>query len=223
MEVAMRHIAIALSFSILSAPAALAQIGNPAGMAPDTRLESPGVPAPNQTNYQDRLFAQLAAAGGMAEVEFGSLAVERAGNSGVKEFAQRMVEDHGKANDTLKGLADASKIPLPEELDPDHQRQRAELEKLEGAEFDLAYMKGQIVDHQKTTQLLIWEIGSGQDAEIQRFAAATLPTVMRHLEMARHLVAELANQPPAESESQPAAAEPEPQPPAQPEPQPAPQ
>jgi putative membrane protein len=80
---------------------------------------------------------------------------------------------------------------LPDELDPDHQRQRAELEELEGAEFDLAYMRGQIVDHQKTVQLLIWEIGSGQDAEIQRFAAATLPTVLRHLEMARDLTAEL--------------------------------
>ena len=201
----MRRVAIALSFAVLPVSVVMAQIGNPAGMAPDTRFEAPGKPAPNQTNYQDRLFAKLTAAGGMAEVEFGNLAAEKAGNSGVKDFAQRMVEDHGKANDTLKGLADASKIPLPDELDPDHQRQRAELEKLEDAEFDLAYMRGQIVDHQKTVQLLIWEIGSGQDAEIQRFAAATLPTVLRHLEMARDLTAELTNQPPATPAAQPAA------------------
>ena len=206
----MRHVAIALGLAVLPVPAAMAQIGNPAGMAPDTKMEAPGKPAPNQTNYQDRLFAQLAGAGGMAEVEFGNLAAERAGNSGVKEFAQKMVEDHGKANDTLKGLADTSKISLPEELDPDHQQQRTELEQLDGGEFDLAYMRGQVVDHQKTAQLLVWEIGSGQSAEIQRFAAATLPTVMRHLERARDLVAELANKPPAEP--QPAAAEPEPQP-----------
>jgi putative membrane protein len=38
---------------------------------------------------------------------------------------------------------------------------------------------------------LIWEIGSGQDAEIQRFAASTLPTVLGHLEIARDLTAEL--------------------------------
>lgn len=186
----MRHVAIALGLALLPA-AAVAQIGNPAGMAPDTRMEAPGKPAPNQTNYQDRLFAHLASSGGMAEVEFGRLAAEKAANTRVKEFAQRMVEDHGKANDTLKGLADKSKIPLPDELGPDHQKQRAELEKLEGAAFDLAYMQGQVVEHQKTVQLLAWEIDSGQDAEIQRFAAATLPTVMRHLEMARDLVAEL--------------------------------
>jgi putative membrane protein len=195
MEETMRRVAIAFSLAILPVSAVMAQIGNPAGMVPDIRLDAPGVPAPSQTNYQDRLFAQLAAAGGMAEVEFGNLAAERAANSGVKEFAHRMVEDHGKANDRLKGLADTSKIPLPDELDPDHKRQRAELEKLEGAEFDLAYMRGQIVDHQKTVQLLIWEIGSGQDAEIQRFAAATLTTVLRHLEMARDLTVGLAGEP----------------------------
>ena len=47
------------------------------------------------------------------------------------------------------------------------------------------------MEHQKTVQLLAWEIDSGQDAEIKQFAAATLPTVMHHLEMARNLVAEL--------------------------------
>ena len=190
MEEAMRHVAIALGLALLPA-SAVAQIGNPAGMAPDTKMEASGKPAPNQTNYQDRLFAQLASGGGMAEVEFGRLAAERAGNSRVKEFAQRMVEDHGKANDTLKGLADKSKIPLPVELGPDHQKQRSDLEKLEGAAFDLAYMRGQVMEHQKTVQLLAWEIDSGQDAEIKQFAVATLPTVMHHLEMARNLVAEL--------------------------------
>ncbi len=187
----MRRVAIALSLTFLPASAVIAQIGNPAGMAPDTRFEAPGVPAPDQTNYQDRLFAKLAAAGGMAEIDFGNLAAEKAVNSAVKDFAQRMVGDHGKANGVLKGLAERSKIPLPNDLDPDHKRQRVGLEKLEGADFDVAYMKGQIVNHQKTVQLLIWEIGSGQDAEIQRFAASTLPTVLRHLETARNLTDEL--------------------------------
>jgi putative membrane protein len=76
MEETMRRVAIALGLAVLPVSAVMAQIGNPAGMAPDTRLEAPGKPAPNQTNYQNRLFAQLAAGGGMAEVEFGNLAAE---------------------------------------------------------------------------------------------------------------------------------------------------
>jgi putative membrane protein len=193
---------IAASSAFVVVSAASAQIGNPAGMAPDTRMESPGVPAPNQTNTQDRLFAQLATSGGMAEVDFGRLAAEKASGSAVKTFAQRMVDDHSAANEKLAGIAEKSKIPLPEEIDKDHQAIRADLEKLDGARFDLAYMQAQVVDHQKTVQLLEWEIGQGQDAQLQRFAAETLPTVLDHLEMARALTAELAMQALAEPKPQ---------------------
>jgi putative membrane protein len=112
-----------------------------------------GTAGAHQTNYQDRLFAQLAAAGGAAEVEFGKLA-KRSGNSTVTAFAGRMVEDHSAANTRLKSLAEANKIPLPEWLDEEHEWQRAELEKLDGVKFDIAYISGQITDHQKTVQLL---------------------------------------------------------------------
>ena len=69
----MRLSALALGLAILPS-SVCAQIGNPAGMAPDTKMESPGVPAPNQTNYQDRLFARLATVGGNAEVDLATLA-----------------------------------------------------------------------------------------------------------------------------------------------------
>jgi len=186
----MRVLTLAAALAFLPAHA-FAQFGNSGFLAPDTKMDAPGKPAPNQTNCTDRLFAQLAAAGGMAEVDLGKLAAGKTGHDDVKAFANRMVDDHGEANDKLKDVADKSKIPLPEALDPDHQKVRADLEKLDGAAFDLAYLKAQVIDHQKTVQLLIWEIGSGQDADIQRFAKMTLPTVLEHLQMARDLQAEL--------------------------------
>jgi cytochrome c peroxidase len=54
----------------------------------------------------------------------------------------------------LTDFAKQANIPLPNELDPNHKAMRAELEKLSGAEFDKAYMRGQVVDHQKTVVLL---------------------------------------------------------------------
>ncbi|MER8699576.1 DUF4142 domain-containing protein [Mesorhizobium sp. M1273] len=195
--------AAAITFALALWPCcALAQIGNPAGLAPDTRMEKPGVPAPNQTNYQDRLFAQLVTAGGRAEVELGRLAAGKTSHDGVREFANRMVEDHDKANKQLKSVADKSEIPLPEELDPDHKKIRADLEKLDGAAFELAYLAAQIVDHQKAAQLLAWEIGSGEDAELQHFASDKLPTVLEHLDTARTLHADLAGKASLGPESQ---------------------
>jgi putative membrane protein len=82
---------------VLLAGPALGQSGNPAGMTPGT--------GPEQPNNPDRLFVHAAAIGGMAEVELGELARERAQGEAVKEFARRMVEDHGKANDRLVSIA----------------------------------------------------------------------------------------------------------------------
>ncbi|RWM85344.1 MAG: DUF4142 domain-containing protein, partial [Mesorhizobium sp.] len=59
-------------------------------------------------------------------------------------------------------------------------------------------------DHQKTVQLLEWEIGSGQDADLQHFASETLPTVLEHLKLARDIKAELASQAIADATSAPA-------------------
>ncbi|MDQ7777243.1 DUF4142 domain-containing protein [Paracoccus aminovorans] len=187
----MTRIAAFLLGAALTAAPALAQIGNPAGMAPDTRLDEPGKPAPHQTNTQDRLFAQLAAAGGLAEVQLGEMARDKAEAESVRDFAAMMVEDHGAANARLAELAEAVRIPLPQEPAPDQQALRERLEAAERTAFDLAYVRAQVVEHQKTAQLLAWEVGQGQDGEIQRFAAEQLPVVLGHLEQAQRLNAEL--------------------------------
>jgi putative membrane protein len=182
----------------LAMPAA-AQLGNPGFVMPGTPQSEPGVPAPNHANTQDRLFALLLAAGGAAEVDFGRLAEGKAQNEAVKQFARRMVQDHTKANGELASLANAAQIPLAGELDPDQKDMRAKLVSLTGAAFDLNYMQGQVIDHQKTVILLQWEIGQGQDAPMQQWASATLPVVLGHLEMAKNLLAELAAQSPQAS------------------------
>jgi putative membrane protein len=102
-----------------------------------------------------------------------------------------MVDEHSKTNERLKGLAGKADIPLPPELAPDHKAELARLEKLSGADFDLAYMQGQVIEHQKTVNILQWELSMGQDAELQRLAADTLPGVLHHLETAQAIMGEL--------------------------------
>jgi putative membrane protein len=187
---------VTLAIMALAAPAA-AQLGNPGFVMPGTAQSAPGVPAPNQTNTQDRLFVMLVAAGGTAEVDFGRLAEGKALSEPVKNFARRMVQDHTKANGELANLASAAQLPLVGELDPDQKDMRAKLESATGAAFDAIYMQRQVVDHQKTIVLLQWEIGQGQNAEMQQWAAATLPVVLGHLEMAKNLLAAVVQAPQA--------------------------
>lgn len=204
MRLAIRYQVLAICLAAVPASPALAQIGNPGFFAPDTRFESPGVPLPNQTNSDDRLFARLLAEGGLAEIAFAELASQKAQASTAGDFARRMIDDHSAANNELATIAEKSKIPLPEELNAEHREMRERLESLDGADFDLAYMRGQVVDHQKAVLLLIWEIDNGQDGELQRYASKTLRTVLHHLATARGIVEDLTNPAVARSDTPPA-------------------
>ena len=182
---------VSLAVLLLSGSAA-AQEGNPAVVTPGTPEQAAGQPAPHTVNAADRIFLQQAAIGGMAEVALAELVLARSREAELEAFAERMKTDHGKANTELKALADAAGIALPTTLDPEHQAMREQLEKLSDREFDLAYLSGQLTDHQKSAQLLTYVIGSGQDPALKSFAATNLPIVLEHLEMVQELQAKLA-------------------------------
>jgi putative membrane protein len=109
----------------------------------------------------------------------------------VQDFGRRMVEDYGKANERLISIAKEAGILVPDELDQEHKAMRDRLLAMTGTEFDLAYIGGQVADHQKTAQLLEHEIGSGQQVDLKNFAAETLPVVLQHLRSAQELQAEM--------------------------------
>ena len=133
----------------------------------------------------DQHFVREAADGGMAEVELGQLAVDKASNPQVKEFAQRMVADHSKANDQLKQIAANKGIELPAEPSPKCKATKDRLSKLSGEQFDKAYMSDMLMDHKKDVAAFKSESANGQDPDIKQFAAQTLPTLEDHLQQAQ--------------------------------------
>jgi putative membrane protein len=185
-----QRLAMAAAIALLASGPAAAQFGNSGFLAPDTKFEKPGIPASHQTNNADIVFAQLLGEGGLAEVQLGQLAREKSHSKSVEDFAERMVRDHTTANEELQELAKAAGILLPSDVNAEHKAVRERLDKMEAAAFDSVYIAGQVVDHIKAAQLLAWEIDAGQNASLQRFAAATLPTVLSHLKMAQDLLVE---------------------------------
>jgi putative membrane protein len=179
------------ALAALLAASAAAQIGNPAGMDPATPQPEAGKPAAGSTNTQDRLFVQLLGAGGIGEVEAASLATTRARHGGVQAFARRMQQEHQDASARLAQLARTASVPMPTAPDPDAHAMLARLRALEGPAFDVAYLQGQLIQHQKTVQLLQWEMGNGQEPGLQRHAAATLVVVYDHLRHVQQLIAEV--------------------------------
>ena len=135
----------------------------------------------------DHHFAMEAAEGGIMEVELGRIAAQKATNPDVKSFGQKMVDDHGKANDELKSIASSKNITLPDEttVRTKHKAMIDRLEKLSGAAFDRAYMADMVRDHVKDVAAFEHQSKSGKDTELKAFASKTLPTLQEHLKLAR--------------------------------------
>lgn len=136
-------------------------------------------------------FAKKAAVGGLAEVQLGKLASDKATDPDVKTFAQRMVTDHTKANDELQQLASSKGWTLPGELDGKHRGTMTRLEKATGAAFDRQYMNAMVADHNADVAQFRSYSKSGGDTELKSWAGTTLPTLEEHQKMAKETASKL--------------------------------
>jgi len=133
----------------------------------------------------DKKFMMEAAQGGMAEVKLGQLATKNAANADVKQFGQRMVTDHSKANSELMQLAKQKGVTLPKGVGPKHQAHATHLMKLHGAAFDKAYMSHMVNDHVEDVGEFQKASKSCKDNDLKAWAGKTLPTLQEHLKMAK--------------------------------------
>jgi putative membrane protein len=137
----------------------------------------------------DMKFMTAAAQGGMAEVAMARTALERASSDSVKQYAQKMIDDHTAANAELMGIASAKGVTLPGAPDTKHQMMMDKMSKLSGMEFDMEYVKNAgVKDHEAMEKLFMGESMKGKDADARAFAAKTLPAVRMHLSMAREMM-----------------------------------
>jgi putative membrane protein len=138
-------------------------------------------------NSKDRDFLMDAAMGGLMEVELGRLAAQQGSSDAVKQFGQKMVDDHSQANTELMTLATSKGITLPTAIDEKHREQVTKLSAMSGADFDRAYAKMMLKDHEKDVSEFQKQSTKGTDPDVKAFASKTLPTLQQHLTMVRAL------------------------------------
>jgi putative membrane protein len=149
----------------------------------DTAKESKG----SKMARGDEKFLKDAAEGNLAEVKLGQLAEQHAASDSVKQFGKRMATDHQKAFDELKQLASQKGVQVASDLDRSHQRLYDRLSKLNGAEFDRAYMKEMVKDHDRDVKAFRKEADAGKDADVKSWAGKTLPTLQEHQQQAKQV------------------------------------
>lgn len=135
----------------------------------------------------DKNFANKAAAAGLAEVAEAQLALQKSSSQDVKNFAQRMVDDHSKANDQLKSIASQEGLNLPTSPAKSDQQKAQALQKLSGGAFDRRYISDQVSAHKEAVSLFTTESKNGKDSALKNFAAQTLPTLQDHYKMVQSI------------------------------------
>ncbi|MEI6948255.1 DUF4142 domain-containing protein [Paraflavisolibacter sp. H34] len=160
----------------------------PTTTMPDTTSMAPPPPTYDATPLEkaDKDFVVKAASGGIMEVELGNIAQQNAASQRVKDFAAMLVRDHSKANDELNALASAKGTMINKDsLLNLHKGHIESLQKKTGAEFDKAYMKMMVSDHQEDVSKFQNKANNGKDSALKTWAAATVPTLRMHLDSAK--------------------------------------
>lgn len=133
-------------------------------------------------------FASEAAAMSRAEIELGLLAVERAQDAKIRQYAQQMVRDHTAQTDVLEKLAAQREIQLPQALDPRHQGIKQKLVTLKGAEFDREYARTMAQGHDDAVALFESASQAPQlPSALKEFAASNLAKLKQHRDLAHSL------------------------------------
>ena len=142
---------------------------------------------PGQTSPQDRIFVKDALEGGMAEVQLGQLALQKSNNADVKQFAQKMVDDHTKMGEQMKPIAQQIGVKIPDGPSKKDKATIAKLQALNGDDFDKAYMKDMVKDHKSDLNDFKTEATSGSNPVVQNAANQGSQIISEHLQMAEQI------------------------------------
>jgi putative membrane protein len=133
-------------------------------------------------------FVQNAALDGMTEVELAKIALQKSKNDQVKQFAQKMSQDHSQANEQLASIAKQKGLTVPTKLDAKHEAMVKSLSSKSGAAFDKAYADHMAKDHSKAVALF-QSASKSSDPDLAAFAQKILPTLQEHKQLADNLQA----------------------------------
>ena len=135
----------------------------------------------------DREFMKKAAQANIAEIEAGKLAQSKASSNDIKQFGEKMQQDHGKVLDELQTLAKSKGVALPTETDEKHKALAKRLAATSGKKFDEAYASNAGVADHKEAKQLFEKAAASKDPDVSAFAKKVLPDIEHHLEMAQDL------------------------------------
>ena len=137
---------------------------------------------------KDADFAVEVTDGALLQVQASKLALTKASSSDVKQYAQKVVDDHNNTAKELKSVAAQKDITLPDVMSEKCQKKYYSLdEKKQGEDFDKEYMDLMVKDHKDMIDKFEDESEDGNDTDLKTWAAGKISTLRSHLEEAENI------------------------------------
>jgi putative membrane protein len=185
---------VVLGAAILSPVLLFAQYQPVTPPASQTQPDMSGQQMPSSTSMQDstatngdigqamkdKMFLHKAAEGGMAEVQLGQLALQRAGSDDVKSFAQKMIDDHTKLNETMAPIADSLGVRMPKTINKKDQTEYDRLSSMSGNDFDMEYLAYMVKDHHKDLHEFREEAATTTDPTLRDAVNSAVKVIHEH-------------------------------------------
>jgi putative membrane protein len=151
------------------------------GYAADKKVDT------GKASKADRDFIMKAAQDNLMEIELAKVVQEKSTRAEVKDYAQRLSDDHSKAQQELEGIASKLGVTVPKQLDKKHAKELKEMSKKSAKRFDHEYAELMVEDHKKAVKLFEKESKKADAEELRQFASKTLPVLQDHLAKGRDL------------------------------------
>ena len=135
----------------------------------------------------DQEFVKHASADNMFEIQLGQFIQQHAEDSGVKEFAQMLVQDHQQAQKQLQQAAQQANIQVPQELPQVKQLMLQEIQQKQGRDLETCFVFDQVGDHHKDLLKTRYEAQNGQNPQIKQYAEQTASVLRKHMRQAEEL------------------------------------
>jgi putative membrane protein len=140
---------------------------------------------------KDKAFVRHASEGGLAEVQFGQLAAQKAQNPDVKAFGQKMVDDHSALNEKMKPIAQNLGVTPASKLNAKDAAEYNKLNSLSGDDFDKEYVADMVADHRKDLREFRHEEAVAADPQLKDAVAGGEKVIAEHNRMIDHLAQQI--------------------------------
>lgn len=145
----------------------------------------------SQISQSSKRFLDHMAKDSQGEVQLAQMAQNKASNQQVKDFAQKLVQDHTQLDQQMQSAFSQFGMSMPQPMTQEQQQLKSRLQNESGSQFDKAFINAAVRGHEKDVAAVQQHLQTAQNDQVKQLLQGALPVLQQHLQMAKQLQSQL--------------------------------